>query len=64
MPQRLEITLKPDLFDAEGRYLGTVTMPDRFTPMRFIGDLVYGVWRDELDVQYAVRLRIGGMPAA
>lgn len=53
-----------DVFDAEGRYLGLVTMPDRFTPLRFVGDAVYGVWRDELDVQYVVRLRIGGMPAA
>ena len=53
-----------DVFDAEGRYLGLVTMPDRFTPMRFVGDVVYGIWRDELDVQYVVRLRIGGMPAA
>jgi hypothetical protein len=53
-----------DVFDAEGRYLGMVTMPDRFTPMRFIDDMVYGVWRDELDVQYVVRLRIAGMPAA
>jgi len=53
-----------DVFDAEGRYLGRVTMPSRFTPLRFVGDVVYGVWRDELDVQYVVRLRIGGMPPA
>jgi hypothetical protein len=53
-----------DVFDAEGRYLGMVAMPDRFTPLRFVGDAVYGVWQDELDVQYVVRLRIGGMPAA
>ncbi|HSM16974.1 MAG TPA: 6-bladed beta-propeller [Gemmatimonadales bacterium] len=53
-----------EVFDAEGRYLGVVTMPDRFTPLRFEGDVVYGIWRDELDVQYVVRLRIGGMPPA
>ncbi|TFG54134.1 MAG: hypothetical protein E4H37_01220 [Gemmatimonadales bacterium] len=53
-----------DVFDAEGRYLGVVTMPERFTPLRFEGDTIYGIWRDELDVQYVVRLRIGGMPSA
>jgi len=50
-----------DVFDAGGRYLGVVTMPERFTPLRFEGDTIYGMWRDELDVQYVVRLRIGGM---
>lgn len=39
------------VFDAEGRYLGTVTFPGRYQPIRAIGDLFYGVARDELDVQ-------------
>jgi len=47
-----------DVFDAEGRFLGVVAMPDRFQPRLFSGDVVYGVQRDELDVQYLVRLRI------
>ncbi len=47
-----------DVFDAEGRYLGVVTMPDRFAPRLFRGDHIYGVWRDELDVQYVLRLKI------
>jgi len=47
-----------DVFDAEGRYLGVVTMPIRFQPVRFLGDRIYGIQRDELDVQYVVVLRV------
>lgn len=47
-----------DVFDAEGRYLGEVTMPQRFQPMKFSGWMIYGVQRDELDVQYVVRAKI------
>ncbi|MFQ6045608.1 MAG: 6-bladed beta-propeller [Gemmatimonadales bacterium] len=50
-----------DVFDARGRYLGVVTMPPRFAPRLFRDDKIYGVWRDELDVQYVVRLGITGM---
>lgn len=51
-----------DIFDPEGRYLGIVTMPERFQPLRFRGDRVYGVWRDELEVQYVMVLRIDSSP--
>ena len=47
-----------DVFDAEGRFLGVVSMPRRFAPRVFRDDKVYGVWRDELDVQYVMRLRV------
>jgi len=47
-----------DLFDRDGRYMGKVTMPPRFTPRTFLGDGIYGVARDDLDVQYVVRLRV------
>jgi hypothetical protein len=47
-----------DVFDRDGRYLGIVRMPTRFMPLRFIGDKIYGIQRDELDVQYVVRLGI------
>jgi len=50
-----------DVFGADGRFLGTVTMPLRFSPRTIIGDKIYGVWRDELEVQYAVRLGIVGI---
>jgi hypothetical protein len=49
-----------DVFDADGRLLGVVSMPERFAPRLFRGDKVYGVWRDELDVQYVMRYRIVG----
>jgi hypothetical protein len=47
-----------EVFDPEGRFMGTVTMPPRFQPRVFKGDAIYGVARDEFDVQYVVRLRI------
>ena len=47
-----------EVFDGEGRYLGVVDMPYRFQPRTFLGDRIYGVWRNELDVQYVLRLRI------
>ncbi len=50
-----------DVFDAEGRYLGVVAMPDRFSPFSLKGDLLYGVWRDEFEVQYVKVYRITGL---
>ena len=47
-----------EVFDAEGRFLGVVTMPDRFRPVNTDGDQIYGVYRDELDVQYIMRLQV------
>jgi hypothetical protein len=44
-----------DVFDREGRFLGVVAMPSRFTPRVFRGDRVYGVWRDDLDVPHVMR---------
>jgi hypothetical protein len=48
------------VFDPAGRYLGVVTLPARFTVRTIRGGRIYGVWRDELDVQYVLRLRIVG----
>jgi hypothetical protein len=50
-----------DVFDGEGRLLGPIVMPDRFQPMRVQGAHIYGVLRDEMDVQHVVRLRVDGM---
>lgn len=47
-----------DVFDVEGTYLGAVEMPGGITPMGFVGDHLYGVHRDELEVQRVVRLRL------
>jgi hypothetical protein len=49
-----------DVFDSEGRLLGVVSMPPRFTPTEFRGNKIYGVLRDESDVPYAARLRVVG----
>lgn len=47
-----------DIFDREGRYLGTMTPPIGFDPKLARGEHLYGVQRDDLDVQYVVRLRV------
>lgn len=47
-----------DVFDREGRFLGSVTLPPSFTLKRIRGRSVYGVSTDELDVQRVVRLAI------
>ncbi len=46
------------VFDDSGRLLGTLTMPPRFTPLAFIHGDLYGVMRDELDVQYVTRMTV------
>jgi hypothetical protein len=39
------------VFDDQGRYLGVVTFPGKYQPLRAIGDRFYGIARDEMDVQ-------------
>jgi hypothetical protein len=50
-----------DLFDEEGQSMGPIRLPDRFQPMLIRGHFVYGVERDDFDVQYVVRLRVEGL---
>lgn len=47
-----------EVFDDRGRLLGQVTMPPRFTPLMFLGEDLYGVLRDDMDVQYAARMHV------
>lgn len=49
-----------DTFDAEGRFLGVLTLPDRFQAVRVQDSQVYGIWRDELDVQYVMVVEVAG----
>jgi hypothetical protein len=49
-----------DIFDADGRYLGVLRLPSRYNLMRVEGEQLYGVWRDDLDVQHVMRLRLIG----
>ena len=53
-----------DVFDADGRFLGVVTMPPQFQPRLFHGERIVGVWRNDLDVPFVMRLRIVGIPGA
>lgn len=41
-----------DVFEADGRYGGVLELPARFTPFAIEQDRVYGVFRDDFDVQY------------
>ena len=52
-----------DILDSEGRYLGALDVPHRFQPVTFEGDLIYGIWRDEFDVQYVRVMRVVGLGA-
>ena len=47
-----------DVFNDQGEYLGVVELPERFTPFRFVGEALYGVTRDDLEVQRVMRLRL------
>lgn len=49
-----------DVFDRDGRFLGTVTLPPRFRPSQFHGTRLYGVLKDDLDVSYAAALEVRG----
>ena len=50
-----------DVFDREGRYLGVVEEPEGFIWYRTVDDTMYGIWKDELDVQHLMGLRIEGL---
>jgi hypothetical protein len=52
-----------DVFEPDGRYLGAVDMPGDFTFHFARGDHVWGVTRDELGVNYVVRMRIEPVPS-
>ncbi|HEX6135105.1 MAG TPA: 6-bladed beta-propeller [Longimicrobiales bacterium] len=45
-----------EVFESDGDYVGAVRLPDRFRPMTIRGGHVWGVLRDEYDVQYVARL--------
>lgn len=47
-----------DVFDSEGRYLGIMELPLRFQPLREVDGVLWGIQRDEFDVQAVVGLRV------
>ena len=46
------------ILDADGTWLGTVEVPDRFRVTDITVDAVLGVWRDEMDVEHPQVLRL------
>lgn len=53
-PSRVQTMSAPsnwDVFDRSGRWLCTVTLPARFTPLEIGDDYVAGIARDEYDVE-------------
>lgn len=52
-----------DVFEQDGRYGGVVTLPTRFTPMTIRDDRIYGVYRDDFDVQHVRVLDLRSGPA-
>lgn len=53
-----------DVYNNEGHYLGVFTFPGKFQPVKVIGDLFYGIHRDELDVQSVKVYRVSTGPGA
>jgi hypothetical protein len=53
-----------DIFDKNGRYLGEIHMPSRFQPVTFVDNQIYGIWRDEFDVQYVLSVSVIGPTGA
>ncbi len=47
-----------DVFGADGRYLGLLPLPPRFSPMLVRGNKIWGTQRDSLDVPSVVRYRL------
>lgn len=64
-PQLDQGTPQWDVFEADGRYGGVIELPARFTPLTVSEDRIYGVFRDDFDVQYVrvYRLDTGQQPA-
>ncbi len=47
-----------DRFGPDGAYLGSLELPTEFVPMDVTADLIVGLVRDELDVQYVTGFRV------
>ena len=46
------------ILDADGTWLGTIEVPDRFSVTDITMDAVLGIWRDELNVEHPQVLRL------
>jgi hypothetical protein len=50
-----------DVFDPEERFLGTIDLPARFTPMVWQPTAVYGRWLDDVDRSHLRKLNLTGV---
>jgi hypothetical protein len=57
-PREADSLVSWDVFDADGRLVRTVAVPKALMVHAITGDAIYGVMRDELDVQYVKRFRL------
>ena len=57
-PRRWREPTAYDVFDADGRYLGFLRLPERTELMHMRGDHAWGVQTDSLDVPFVARWRI------
>jgi hypothetical protein len=60
-PPPIDVWTEPTVYDVlepDGTWLARIHAPDRFVPMYMRGDHVWGIQRDEYDVNYVVRMRI------
>lgn len=53
-----------DVFDGQGRYLGIVELPDEMPLGLLFCDRLFGIVKDELDVEYLRVYRIEGLDPA
>ena len=51
-----------DLFDSGGMPVGSVALPEHYRLMEVRDDRLYGVWKDDLDVEYARVYRLTRVP--
>ena len=49
-----------DVFDVEGRLLGSVALPANFAPFEIGPDYILGVWKDDADVEHVRSYAIHG----
>lgn len=49
-----------DLYGSDGFYVGTATLPAKFRAEAVDGFVVVGVWADDLDVEYVLKLEVTG----
>lgn len=50
-----------EVFGRDGRYLGQVALPEGFWPFSFQRGLLYGRWRDSLEVEHVKAMAVEGL---